>query len=144
MGLDIVLSRKKKSSYQDWQLEWIGVTLNVKPLTWSHGISSPRIWVVTGSACTIVITPFVRPWKSPTSEVKLSTVRRIVQLIFLMPLGVLIPKFQHLTQWVTVSPLVSWLNHGGKGLMGRPCTHESLGWKQGKPRGLVVQTPRAM
>ena len=27
--------------------------------------------------------------------------------------------------------------------MGRPCTHESLGGKQGKPGGLVVQTPGA-
>ena len=42
------------------------------------------------------------------------------------------------------SPLDPWLNHGGIGLMGRPCTHESLGWKQGNPGGLVVQTPGAM
>ena len=27
--------------------------------------------------------------------------------------------------------------------MGRPCTHESLGGKQGKPGGLVVRTPGA-
>ena len=44
----------------------------------------------------------------------------------------------------TVSPLDPWLNHGGIGLMGRLCTHESLGWKQENPGGLVVQTPGAM
>ena len=43
----------------------------------------------------------------------------------------------------SVSSLTFWLNHGGKGLVGRPCTHESLGWKQRKPGGLVVQTPGA-
>ena len=31
----------------------------------------------------------------------------------------------------------------GVGLMGRPCTHESLGGKQGTSGGLVVQTPGA-
>ncbi|KAL6321378.1 hypothetical protein AAG906_016433 [Vitis piasezkii] len=30
-----------------------------------------------------------------------------------------------------------------KGLMGRPCTHESLDGEQGRPGGLVVQTPGA-
>ena len=44
---------------------------------------------------------------------------------------------------VTVSPLATWLIPGEMGLMGRPCTHESLGGKQGKPGGLVVQTPGA-
>ena len=39
-----------------------------------------------------------------------------------------------------VNPLATWLKLGEKGLMGRPYTHESLGKKQGKPGGLVVQT----
>ena len=43
----------------------------------------------------------------------------------------------------TVSPLATWFRPGEIGLMGRPCTHESLGGKQGKPGGLVVQTPGA-
>ena len=45
---------------------------------------------------------------------------------------------------LVVSHLAPWLNHGGIGLMGMPCTHESLGWKHGNPGSLVVQTPRAM
>ena len=46
-------------------------------------------------------------------------------------------KFSHM---LIVSPLATWLRPEEIGLMGRPCTHESLGWKQGKPGGLVVQT----
>ena len=43
----------------------------------------------------------------------------------------------------TVSPLATWFRPGEIGLMGRPCTHERLGGKQGKPKDLVVQTPGA-
>ena len=43
----------------------------------------------------------------------------------------------------TISPLAAWLRPGKIGLMGRPCTYESLGGKQGKSGGLVVQTPGA-
>ena len=46
-------------------------------------------------------------------------------------------------RWATVSPLATRFRPGEIGLMGRPCTHESLGGKQGKPGGLVVQTPGA-
>ena len=42
-----------------------------------------------------------------------------------------------------VSPLATWFRQGELGLMGRPYTLESLGGKQGKPGGLVVQTPGA-
>ena len=44
---------------------------------------------------------------------------------------------------VGVSPLATWFRPGEIGFMGRPFTHESLGGKQGKPGGLVVQTPGA-
>ena len=44
---------------------------------------------------------------------------------------------------LTVSPLATWFRPGEIGLIGRPCTHKSLGGKQGKPGGLVVQTPGA-
>ena len=42
-----------------------------------------------------------------------------------------------------VSPLATWFRPGELGLMGRPCTLESLGGKQRKLGGLVVQTPGA-
>nr|CAN74244.1 hypothetical protein VITISV_037118 [Vitis vinifera] len=40
-------------------------------------------------------------------------------------------------------PLFPTENPGEISLMGRPCTHENLGGKQGKPGGLMVQTPGA-
>ena len=42
-----------------------------------------------------------------------------------------------------VYPLATWFRHGELGLMGRPYTLESLGGKQGKLGGLMVQTPGA-
>ena len=49
----------------------------------------------------------------------------------------------NLSQRVAVSPLATWFRPGDIGLMGRPCTHESLSGKQGKPGGLMVQTSGA-
>ena len=59
-----------------------------------------------------------------------------------------LPPYVHLlVLWTCnrhiVRPLATWFRPGEIGLMGRPCTHESLGGKQGKPGGLVVQTLEA-
>ena len=53
------------------------------------------------------------------------------------------PKSSFIWKGVVVSPLATWFRPGEIGLMGRSCTHESLGEKQGKPEDLVVQTPGA-